>query len=245
MQTYLVTPAFAKAKLVECQLDYVHSTNNLSNITHVVIDNHYPVDKQENRARIAMACAKYGAIYLDSGRDLGLHEGLNNAVKTIGIRSDDILIGLDPDDFVTPGSIQVLEKVMKATDEFAVLGLGFSVIYDRLKEGVPFERRTIAGESVLIHPTIEMWNVCAWNMKTVYSMGGFKQPNKYYGGIEVATENQMLKDFKRLGYLEHWKSDHLPVDRNDTTLFDPQYRNWKTAHAHKGYQGSFEEFLTL
>jgi len=212
-------------------------------INHVIIDNHYPINKEKNRREIRQICESFGAIYVDSGRDLGLHEGLNHMTKKVGMGANDILIGCDPDDRPSPGSISAMDSGMRALKgNVAVLALNFSVIKDRVNQGVPFRKLTVDGKRVLLHPSVEMWTVAAFDMGFIYGAGGFKQTYAYYGGLESALYGYMAAQGKALGYLQDFDADHLHLDRNDPTLFDPEYRMWKNAHL-SGFSGSFEEWL--
>lgn len=242
-RTFLISPAFAKAALVEDAMEYLYSSNDLSFIdAHIVIDGWYPIDRKNNRVKIAQSALSRGAYYLDAKYDRGLHRNLNYAVEQFGITEKDLVLGLDFDDRPSPGALRALHNVMHCSGEFGVLGLSFSVIKQREKEGVFHERKIIAGEEVLIHPSIEMFNVVAFNMAMVKQNGGFNQLFNYYGGLECALLPTMHKMGLRLGYLKNHVSDALEMDRSNLNFFDPEYREWKTAHV-GGYQHGFEQWL--
>lgn len=242
MKVWLITPSFCKANLLAKFLEHIYKTPPKTEFTHIIIDNHYPIDKETNRKKILTLAMGYKCKYIDSGKDLGLHRGLNNAIIKAGIEPGDILVGCDPDDLPSPGFLDIFYEVMKEDPRLAVSCASFGVIEQRVKEGVPFAKREIAGHPILIHPTIEMWNVAAFNMQFIFDMGGFHQSHAYYGGIEVALQQAWNRRGMYYGYLPEINSEYAMVDRTDKTLFDPEYREWKTAHI-GGFKGSFEEWL--
>lgn len=238
---YLFTPAFCKSVMLEECLKHLYATDEITKlgIKHVVIDNHYPVRKQENRSQIQNLCWQYGITYIDSGLDLGLHRGLNNAMQVLGMTSGDIFLGCDPDDRPSPGALTAMSDVI-LDPSVAVCGLNFWVIKERKTQIPNFYEAWIRGHRAWVHPFVEMWNVAAFNMKLIFDMGGFSQPNAYYGGIEARMYHEWLKRGLKLVYLPDHTSEASPVDRS--VLADPEYRQWKDEHV-GGYPYSFEAWL--
>lgn len=242
-KTWIFTPAFCKAKLLEDALEFYYKQGH-PKMEHVITDNHYPVDKENNRKEIKRLAEKFGCHYIDSGKDLGWHHGMNNAVKILGITADDLVLGCDPDDRASPGTFQALKDVMDADPKVAICAVNFWVLPWKIKEhGLTMRDEEIAGHKVWVHPSVEMWNVCAFNMRLVFEMGGFTQMSPYYGGLEVAMHRAWQRHGMKLCYLKDYSSEAVKLDRTDRTLFDPEYGDWKVEHAHKGYKGSFEEWL--
>ncbi len=243
-KTWLVTPAFCKWEMLHDCLQWIYQQPLPPGVEHVIIDQHYPINGAYNRAAIKMLAQNYKCTLVDSGEDLGLHRGLNNAVKALGIKPEDILVGCDPDDRPSPGFIEAIESVMRADPTLAILGLTFWVIPWKREKGIPFTDEVIAGHNVWIHPTVEMWNACGWNMKFIHSIGGFDQPNAFYGGLEAKLYPRWSEQGLRLGYLPDVRSDAATVNREDKHILDPEYRQWKDAHL-AGFERSFEEWLKI
>lgn len=243
MKNWLFTPSFCKAAMLRDLMEHIHrSPKDLEGMTHVVIDNHYPVNKEKNREEIRSIAHQYGAIYVDSGFDRGLHDGINNAMKFVGVTPEDTFIGCDPDDRPSPGWTEALLAVRKADPKIAVLALNFWVIDMRKKQhGLPV--KSVAGHNVIYHPSVECWNVAAFDLKLIFESGGFREPNKYYGGLELALQEAWRKKGQCLAYLEHIRSDAAVVDRNDPRVYDADYGTWKLDHATKGFTESFETWL--
>jgi hypothetical protein len=242
---YLFTPAFCKHSLLFDCLHHIYEDENLlpEEMTHVIIDNHYPIDKKTNQRMIQYAAEASRCVYIDCGKDRGLHGGLNFACEKLGVGSEDIVIGCDPDDRPDTRIFQAMVDVMKTDPTLAVLSGMFWVIEERLKT-VPFKKEVIVSHNVLIHPNVEMWNVAAFNMRFIKEIGGFREAYNYYGGLESALFGEWQKRDLRLGYLADYKTESKPMDRQDPVFFDPEYRQWKTAHV-GGFTGSFEEWLVL
>jgi hypothetical protein len=242
MKIWLSTPSFCKAKLLEESLEHIYKTPPKRPFTHWVIDNHYPVNKAENSEKMKEICKKFGCIYIDSGKDLGLHGGLNNAMKQVNLKPGDILIGSDADDRPSPGFLDEMAGAMMESPDFAILAAMFWVIDQRMKEGVLRVHKTPSGRTILVHPNAEMFCIAAFNTRIVNQELPFEQLYAYYGGIECALYGRWIQKGMKLGYLPEVRADVVPLNRDDPTLFDPEYRQWKTDHV-GGYKGSFEEWL--
>lgn len=209
---------------------------------HVIIDNHYPINKDWNRRRIRDLAEYYGCTLVDSGGDLGLHEGINNAARVVGMRPEDHFIGCDPDDRPQQGFVNAIRSVLEADPTFAVVGCSFWVIPWRKDQGVAFQEVPVGGQRVWVHPGVEMWNVAGFNWKFITEIGGMRQPNSHYGGLEACLFPEWQKRGMKLGYLPDVRSDAVKLDQNDTRIFDPEYRQWKDAHV-AGFKGGFEDWL--
>lgn len=239
---WIITPAFCRWELLADMLCHTHQDPLPKDTVHVVLDNHYPINKSENRSQIYELCEEYGCLYIDSKGDFGLHRSVNNAMKRLGMTKDDQFIGLDPDDRVSPGALQVLIEVMQKDKTFAVLGTSFKMVFDRMDSGFVYGYEKIAGHDILVHPNTDVWNVCAWNMEWLLSIGGLKQRHAYYFGLEETMYGEWFLRGLKFGYLADYTSDYVPVDRMNPSLFDREYGLWKCDHI-KGFEGSFEEWL--
>lgn len=240
MNKWIVTPAFCKAAVLEENFKNIASAPPMG-YKRVIIDGHYPVDKDENRKRIQQLCADYGAVYLDPGCDLGLHKNLNYAIDTLGIGPEDVMYGLDPDDFPAPGSIEKIEAIMQADRGIAVCANGWSLIDQRVREG-RLTMAAVAGHVVYFHKSVEMFRCCGWNMRFIHSLPQkFHQPNNYYGGLESYLFPKWAAQRLKLAYIQD-TCDNITLDRSNPNYFDPALRKYKDAHL-SGFKGSFEEYI--
>lgn len=242
-RTVLITPVFAKYEMLSRFLAHLYPTGACP-YEHYILGNHYPVNEVKNHTIIGILAAHYGCKFIDSGSDLGLHRSLNNATAQMNLEPGDLIIGVDCDDRPDLGFVEALEGVMRADPKIAVAGLSFSVIKDRyIASRMAMEH--LAGQAVWRHPSVEMFNVICTRWTFIEAMGGFSQPNAYYGGIEVAMHKEWSKRGMSLAYLMDFRSDAMEVDRGDPLIFDAQYGEWKIAHATQGFAGSFKDFLAL
>jgi hypothetical protein len=208
-----------------------------------VIDGHFPVKEKENSAAIKRACEKSGSIYLDAGYDRGLHENLNLAVKECGISREDIVVTCDPDDSPSPGFTRAFGDVMTADPTIAVASSNFWRIEDLYREGI-FKWSYTGKRAVWEHPSVEMISIASFNMNFIHDIGGFGQYRSHYGFLESYLYDRWKTKGMKLVYLPEVRADHLPVDRNDSNLFESTYRDWKTAHVND-FTGTYREWLQI
>lgn len=245
-RTVIVTPCFAKSTMLAGLLEHVYKDPiGAPNLAHYILGNHYPVNKGANHEEIRTLAKRYGCTLIDSGSDLGLHKSLNNFVSVAGITSEDVVIGCDPDDRPTPGFATALADVMRADPSLAIAAANFWRIDEVLSTCPNPWLKQVSGHQVWIHPSVEMWNVCAWNMRLIHDVGGFHQPNSHYGGIEIGIAGAMRAKGMKLGYVLDVRSDAAVVDHGDARLIDPEYRRWKIDHATKGFAGSLADWLKI
>lgn len=239
MKNILVTPCFARAELFELSARTLMDKLTPGVVDEKwVLDNHYPCG-EDNSVKIKAAAAKYGYSYFDSGADLGLQGSLNNFYKHNPQPAGTIHIGVDPDSTSAVGFDKAIVDVMRADSNLVMCATMNTGIDDAIAKGrcIVLES-VIGGHSVFVHPNIEMVNVCGYNLDWINSVGGFDQPNKYYGGLEIALYRKFKRE--RLVFLLDVPNVEL-VDSHLVT--DPKYRQWKTEHL-KGYKGSFKEWLS-
>lgn len=253
-RTIIVTPAFCKAAMLQDCLENIYAMPP-KDVTHYILDNHYPVNETENRKQIRELAERFGCIYFDSGGDIGLYRSCNAMMDHAGLCPEDIIMGCDPDDRPTPGWVDALRSVMLADPSFAIVGAvfpfyGVPEVERNGKEGTPFSEHvrnlpeeTIAGHKVLIHPSVEMWKVCATSTRMLLEMGGLPiNPNhQLYGGQESLQHLWWRERGMRLGYLPAISAEHVKTDYSPSR-FDAAYRSWKNAHL-AGFSGRFADWL--
>lgn len=239
VKNWVFTPAFCSARMMLDFLDYLHPLVPASQYTHVIVDDNYPINKEKNSENIRGLSREYNCIYLNSGKNLGLHHCLNWAMKEVGVKETDFYINCDADDRPQEGTFNAMRHVMNADPTLAVLGCSFKKIQNKLD---CLKTETIAGHEVFIHPTVEMWNVSAINLKFLASIGGFNEPYDFYGGLESYFYSKYRYTDMRIGYLKHYTSD---VPSFDLSLMDPRFIEYKNAHVSltNPFKGSFEDYL--
>jgi hypothetical protein len=248
MKTWIITPAFCSARMLEDCLRHIYSHRPIAPVEHVVLDNHYPT---ETDGTIRQVAEKYGCTYFDSGGDFGLSRSVTQAVREIGVNREDVVCGCDPDDRPSPGWVDTLRKVMLADRSFAVLGGVFPFCTGPLQQQhlaenqTPFEvfvkglvEEEVAGVRVLVHPSVEMIKVAALSARMLVDFGyptNYRHP--YYGGQESMMFEWWKTRKMRLGYVPS-----VTVRQADASLFDMRYRRWKDAHL-GGWPGSYKDWI--
>lgn len=253
-RTLIVTPAFCKASMLQDCLENIYQTP-LKDVTHYILDNHYPVDEAENRKQIRALADRFGCTYLDSGGDIGLYRSCNAMMSHAGLSKEDIIMGCDPDDRPTPGWVDAFRSVMLADPSYAIVAATFpfygvpeveranapsTPFFDHVRN---LREETVAGIKVMVHPGVEMWKVACTNTRMLMEMGGLPIEPKHqlYGGQECLQFNWWRERGMKLGYVPSITAEHVKTDYSPSR-FDAAYRTWKNAHL-GGFSGRFADWL--
>lgn len=205
---------------------------------HIMIDQHYPMRRNETLAAIKDVCHEYGIQYVNPGLNLGYHGGLNYALRFFGpeMAPEDALLVYDPDCWPESyGWDQALWNAMNLMSNIATCG----ILNPRSRKEVQGRPHIELGEGVWKIDRATVASLQAWRKRFVLSAGGFTEPNEYYGGIEAAM----------WPHLEALNMDWAVLtDYNDSEKLrdakDPEYRAWQWMHGHRGsYRGDFAQFL--
>lgn len=213
----------------------------------VIVNDHYPIHPEDQETVRKFSSQFHDFIWIDAGKNLGMQGAINFALKEVNAQPEDIVILSDPDDYASAGSYQALESVIRHKD-FAVVALGFKQIDDNRKKLNPIPRDDFAflepNIKYWIHPSVDLWHIAAYRMEWIQSIGGFGQAYKYWGGLESYMYERMVKDRMKLVYLSDYNCEAVELDRNDPTLFDPEFRQYKNDIHKNQYPGSFSEWLS-
>ena len=199
----------------------------------IALDNHYPLIT----ARQKKAIVKQFDIELhDVGENLGLHHGYNYLIKEKGIEKF-ILFDCDSMPKTKGWNLSMME-VMNFPD-IAYCCLENPVSNREMEErGYKFWKQ---GNHILLQPDVPcIMSITATSKTFVDSMGGLNEPNKYYGGLEAHIWRHFNEQNKFV-YIKGVEESRIEGKLKD--LSDPDYKAYKWEHAHKGYKGSFDEYL--
>lgn len=232
---FIIVLGFANQRVAERTLKNYADTRT-SDAKLLIVDNHYPLNVTSDFWR--RAAADLGGTYLDPGKNLGLHEGLNFALREARATENDRVLIMDPDTYpFTPGWDTAL---LEALD---IPGVGWASLCNNHSDGEMRER----GYDETIEGGLKIWtthrpvvnSVSGFRLDWVLAAGGFQEPYAYYGGLEVAMWEIMKKNTNyRWVFLRDFFEDVFKED-----LIDPIYIAYKYAHGHQGYQGDFETYL--
>lgn len=239
MTTHILTMGFAPARMIESGLRKYDATRTPElDAQHYIVDQHYPLNRDENLRLLHKLLEGRSTKLLDPGRDLGLHEGLNWALGQIKPQSGDVVIVFDPDSGPKEcGWDLALRSVIQA-------GYAVASCMDPRAQSEVLSRRNkneyVGAFHCLVPEQPSVLSVCAWSWDFLVRAGGFQEHNAYYGGLEAA----MWVHSKRFGL--NWA--YLPQFTEENSareLHDPEYSFWKVRHGHRrDYPSSFEQFVT-
>jgi hypothetical protein len=100
----------------------------------------------------------------------------------------------------------------------------------------------VAGNTLILTPTtLEVYSVAVYDLDFVRKIGGFNEPNPFYGYWEWFFAEKLLEHGKRLGFLTEYREHYEDI----SAFVDPEYNQykWDAAHAEKRFNGSFRDWL--
>lgn len=225
----LVVPVFANSDLFDESREFIKPYLTPGLIDEcVVLGNKYPLPTvKDNDDRLKTYCIKHGYTYFDSEYDRGLHESLNNYFIKNPQPEGTIFLCFDSDSKTKDKGFDLaLVKVIAHTNSkvAALWNVGMDVNSSKRWDLSKYTE-VVEGLNIIRHPTVEMFNITVWDINFIMGIGGFKQPFKYYGGIEVWIYQQIGKQYP-IRYLKDFKEVYEPFNHSNS----PLYREWKDAH---------------
>jgi len=209
-----------------------YSDTTILKTNHALIDQHYPLNRERNLMDMDFTAMMYRAPIIDSKYDRGAADGFNNAMKVLFLNGTDLVITYDPDSWPKQeGWDFAMYEVLRKDPQISYVSL-------RTPEKINGEQREAYGYNYIVTDRPFIFGVTMWRWSFLNRVGGLHQRQKYYGHVEAEM-------FSRLGdtknaYLTDYYEDSL------VTMQDPQYQNYKVAHAindKNPFTGSFEEYL--
>jgi len=246
MAIHAITLAFCNAEILTRSINAFHATRNpaLPLSGHYVVHQHYPLEPESIARGLEGMRLAHGIRVLDPGRNLGLHEGINWALRQINPKDEDIIIGYDGDSLpITEGWDMALVRAIEAKRSdgkgevvWSTLG-NPRTLQDVCERG--YDEVTADGYLKLLLTRRPIANsICAWRYGWLRRVGFLTEPRAFYGHLEAAM-------FSKLGSGERWavvrdwgESDELRY------LHDRAYVIYKWRHAHlNDWPGDFESFV--
>lgn len=236
-----ITLGFLSASLLNDSFEAFYATKNpLQPLRHYLLDQHYPIDKDRNRAEIRRVCEKFGVTVIDAGCNLGLHDGFNWALKKVVTPEDDIVIAYDGDSFpVGQGWDMALVRAIRGDREQRVVwsSLGNPRTMKEIQERGYIAKKADGYLDLWVTKVPIVNSVCAWRIDWLRKVGFLSEPQPWYGNLESEM-------FAKLGsnqwaVIPKWgESDHLR-DRHDRSYV---CYKWSLSHL-KNTQLDFESWL--
>lgn len=223
---FMVSLAYVPSRIATECLKQVYKTIGVDPL-HLVLHNHYPIEQELNDKLLTTLFDHYDCSQFDLNGNTGLSAGYNFLISQCDLKDDDIVIGLDLDCFaVTQGWGEALVKVLRADPTIAWASLQNQHSVKELQER-GFTPHTVDG--VLVHEAHQACvnSICAWSGKFLNQLGGLKEPNQFYGGLESISMPKVKQLGMKWVYLPMFKEEH-----NDLMTADGCYRHWKWNYAH-------------
>lgn len=252
MEYHLTTMGFVRADIFEVTARnlYEDSPTLTLPVRHYFAYQHYPIDKENNRAKLKNICDKYGIIWVDMDFDRGLHNGFNHLMSIIKPKPDDIVIGLDPDDRIeTKGwDKAMVEATLDRPDRIPFITLNNHYGLND-SPGCIFRDELLGGHRAKV-PTNRA--ICMNGLSFLVSwynkIGGFNEPTTHYGHIESFLWGKLAQFNQELAVLVDYRYGPHHWEENASKLpslpsHDPLYTQYKHAQASFQSRESFEEWL--
>ncbi len=244
MRVHIVSLGFAPARVFLACMDQVYKTIGLKDFNHILLNNHYPVDKARNDFLIEQICRSYGIKFHDVGENIGLAAGYNLLLNNLRFADkaddEDIVIGIDPDVWpISKGWGQALIDVMSGDPAVAWASLWINSATERETTERGYTPNIINGVKVRELKQASMNSICAWRLGVLRELGGLEEPKKYYGGVEGQMFPKMVERGLKWVFLEDFKEECSPLVNSEDL-----YRVYKWEYAHKNStQLDFESWL--
>lgn len=235
---FTITLGYAPFHMLRESITQYYRTNTYKLHKHFYVDQHYPLNKEENRVKCADVCKDHGIEIIDPGKNLGLHHGFNYALNVINPKSDDIVIAFDPDSF--PMNIgwdtALIDVLSDPTICWSTL-MAPRCFGDIKKYAC--EEKIINGIKVMITPRAVVNTTCAWKISFLEKIGGVKENSEFYGHLEAP----MFHEAQKLGLKWAFLPDFVESEELNQK-HDPEFGQYKLVHAHLGtYKGDFGQWL--
>ena len=194
-------------------------------VTHHVLNNHYPVNEKENDESIRSYCDNRGIVYHDLKENVGLSSGYEYLMRQAAPFADEIVILADPDVYpITEGWGRALLSV--ASDpRVGIASLMFSTVKREMIER-GYDELSVSGHRVWRGHQACMNSICAMRRSRLEFIGGLQEPKKYYGGAEGSLAPRLKKANWDWVYLaDYWEQYH------ESVASEPIYREYKIEYA--------------
>lgn len=227
----ILTISYHKEEIARKSYEQLKLTTQDEPMPVLVLDNHYPLNKDKSFVR--NLCEEMGFLYFSAGKNIGLHEGYNYLRK---FAASDAFIIYDGDSFpVTNGwNSALLNLIQDKATVWASLHNKHS--YAEMDVS-GFEKASIEGYNCRLPRKAVVNSICAFKTEWVRSVGGFSEPNEFYGGFESAMFNKMNHFVEKWAFLDDFSEISIEAEA------DSIYTEYKWKHAHLGMKMSFEQYV--
>jgi len=253
MNAIITTLGFVSAETFESCMIHLYEGKFLSlGCPHYFLYQHFPLKKERCKNKQKEICDRYGIIWVDSGYDRGLHEGMNYLVSVINPTDDTVIIGFDPYEWpTTPGFDVALTEVLSAEDNQDIVLAALKNNYNQ--NGFWISRYypgKIGNHDIMItNAGVCPMSISAFKTSWFKQIGGWKQSSTHYGHLEEYIRDK-LKETGKLSCVLHNYScinvEGAPEYKTPLINFHPQdslYKEYKQCQADYSSKEAFEVWL--
>ena len=207
---------------------------------HILVDQHYPILRESIKSLIAERGEIKNTLVVDPGKNIGLANGVNFALKSVPLTNDDLVILFDPDmNPITVGWGRAMKSVHQEKSVAWTTCLFDGAKSDMNQIGKGFKAVTINGIDCrkIVAPVIN--SCCMLKASFLIASGGAHESNPYYGGFECHMWPYLVKNNLSWVFLEdYWEDCSWPELRCQN------YAEYKVATTHGGEkQVEFTEWV--
>lgn len=229
-RVWVLTCCYNRADIAQEALAQIYKTKKLGGAgwTHVFLNQHYPFDKKNNTKKIRDLCVKYGGLWMDAGKNLGLHDGLTYMFNNLPVKDTDYVIMIDLDNYpIQDGWDDALVRVLHYDKTLAQAHLWIPALHIDAAKHIKYEDKIVDGIRIKIPNCAFVKTVSAWPASFIKRVGGWTEPLRFWGHLEGA----MHEATKRLGMKDCYLPDFIETSQPSGRI-DPMYHQWKVDTAH-------------
>jgi hypothetical protein len=242
MRKVIMVLCYNRPEVIEQAIKRLNETQDINGYECFLIDVRYPLpDKNENFKQLAPMALKYGFDFLRPAMNRGVSGNWTWVVNELGLRGNDVLIGMDPDSMPqNNGWCDALTDVLSQGDTpIGYCGLTRvsppELSTERDESGIGYIIKEVGGRRLRMFSQPMSWPMGGFNAGFVNEVG-IHQPRSRYGYIEIATIKEMEKTHWDWGLLDEFFD--ATSDRGES-----EYKAWKVDHAIGRTDLDFESYL--
>lgn len=231
MKNYLLSISYHNEQVTESTYRQLVETMQIDPCEVYVLDNNCPLVRDKNFLK--NLCDKYEFKYFNAGTNLGLAGGWNFLINQLPDDCDRMIL-FDGDGY--PVTLNWHIPLLKVHDDPRVV---WSTLSHKTSTREMMERgftpEIISGYKCKITKTPVVNTICAFKRSWLKEINGLKEPNRYYGGVEMYLWSK--KKDNLWVFIEDYEEIQHPIEA------DRVYTVYKWYHAHEGLDISLEEFI--
>ena len=226
----IFTLLYNNYKVIDASLSQLRKTSTIK-LPIVAVDNDYP---DLTQAEVEKLVKKHKIKLIGERVNRGLAGGYNELINAHPDVPHAILFDCDSYP-ITKGWDEALMTVIKQPN-IAYLSLMFERAKEEMQERGFTPWRHDSGHVVWRPKQACMQSVSCADLNYLRSIGGLREPKKYYGGLE-GEMFRFWNDQHQIGYIDGVYETKHPIEP------DPRYKAYKWAYAHENYNGTFDEWV--